>query len=67
MTQPLGPLTDRPRRRRRVAAPDQRRSDRVVPRPLEGDRTEVVRVIEFLWPAGDAVQPVLLVERELLQ
>ena len=67
MTQPLGPLADRPHRRRRVGAPDQGQSDRAVPRLLEGDRTEVVRVIEFLWPAGDAVQPVLLVERELLQ
>ena len=36
-------------------------------RALDDGATEAVRVIEFLWPAGgSSVQPVLLVERELL-
>jgi hypothetical protein len=35
-------------------------------RPLDDGTTEVVRVIEFELPAGKSIQPVLLVERELL-
>jgi hypothetical protein len=35
-------------------------------RPLDDGTTAVVRVIEFVWVAGDAVQPVLMVKRELL-
>jgi hypothetical protein len=51
-----------PARRRRQPA-TQRRT-RV--RPLDDGTTAVVRVIEFVWVAGDAVQPVLMVKRELL-
>jgi hypothetical protein len=35
-------------------------------RPLDDGTTEVVRVIQFVWAGGHAVQPVLMVERELL-
>jgi hypothetical protein len=35
-------------------------------RPLDDRTTELVRVIPFVWVAGDAIQPVLMVERELL-
>jgi hypothetical protein len=35
-------------------------------RPLDDGTTESVRVIEFVWRAGEAIQPVLMVERELL-
>jgi hypothetical protein len=35
-------------------------------RPLDDGTTELVRVIPFVWRAGPAIQPVLLVERELL-
>ena len=35
-------------------------------RPLDDGTTESVRVIEFVWRAGEAIQPVLMLERELL-
>ena len=35
-------------------------------RPLDDGTTEVVRVIQFVWAADRAVQPVLMLERELL-
>jgi hypothetical protein len=36
-------------------------------RPLDDRTSELVHVIEFLWPAGESsVQPVLWVQRELL-
>jgi hypothetical protein len=35
-------------------------------RPLDDGATEVVSVIEFVWVAGDAIQPVLMLKRELL-
>jgi hypothetical protein len=47
------------RRERPVRAP--RRA-----RPLDDGTTEVVQVIEFVLPAGDAVQPVLWLDRHLL-
>ena len=28
--------------------------------------TELVHVIEFVWPAGDAIQPVIWLDRQLL-
>ena len=51
----------------------QRRPLRTVVRPtrepgraLDDDTTEVVRVIEFLWIGKQGVQPVLLLQRDLL-
>jgi hypothetical protein len=35
-------------------------------RPLDDGTTESVRVIEFVWRAGASIQPVLMLERELL-
>jgi hypothetical protein len=35
-------------------------------RPLDDARTEQVRLIEFVWTAGESIQPVLLVDREWL-
>jgi hypothetical protein len=35
-------------------------------RPLDDPTTELVRVIPFVWTVGRRIQPVLLVERELL-
>lgn len=55
---PLGPAT----RRRRSAATQQR----TPVRPLDDGTTAILRVIEFVWVAGDTVQPVLMVKRELL-
>jgi hypothetical protein len=51
------PRSSRPKRplRRRAAA-----------RPLDDGTTEVLRVIEFVWRAGESIQPVLMIERELL-
>jgi hypothetical protein len=49
-------------RRRDVSATPLRPSVR----PLDDGATESVRVIEFVWRTGAAVQPVLMLERELL-
>ena len=35
-------------------------------RPLDDGTTELVHVIEFAWPAGDAIQPVIWLQRQLL-
>jgi hypothetical protein len=35
-------------------------------RPLDDGATELARVIQFLWTKGRRIQPVLMVERELL-
>jgi hypothetical protein len=43
-----------------------RRALRPPVRPLDDATTEMVRVIEFVLPAGSAIQPVLWLERELL-
>jgi hypothetical protein len=43
-----------------------RKSRRRSVRPLDDGTTESVRVIEFVWRAGEAIQPVLMLERELL-
>ena len=55
----------------RASGPDRRLTKRsatrrVGVRPLDDATTEIVRVIEFVWPAGRAIQPVLFVERKLL-
>jgi hypothetical protein len=35
-------------------------------RPLDDGTTESIRVIEFVWRAGSRIQPVLWLDRELL-
>ena len=35
-------------------------------RPLDDGTTELVHVIEFVLPAGEAVQPVIWLDRQLL-
>ena len=35
-------------------------------RPLDDGATELVRIIQFLWTEGHGIQPVLMVERQLL-
>jgi hypothetical protein len=35
-------------------------------RPLDDGTTELVHVVEFVLPAGDAIQPVLWLDRRLL-
>ena len=35
-------------------------------RPLDDGTTELVHVIEFVLPAGDSIQPVLWLDRQLL-
>ena len=62
MTQRLGlPSRRRDRRQRAPLEPGQGPTG-----PFDGEATEIVRVIQFLLPAGDAIQPVILVERDLL-
>jgi hypothetical protein len=61
MTTELPPIGPPARRRRPAATPR-----RTPVRPLDDGTTAVVRVIEFVWVAGEAVQPVLMVKRELL-
>ena len=41
-------------------------SRRAPVRPLDDGVTELVRVIQFVWGAGRSRQPVLMVERVLL-
>ena len=35
-------------------------------RPLDDGTTELVHVIEFVLPAGDSIQPVIWLDRQLL-
>jgi hypothetical protein len=35
-------------------------------RPLDDGTTELVHLIEFILPAGDSVQPVIFLDRQLL-
>lgn len=65
MTVPAVPTPVLVDRRRR---PRPRRDAPMRPpvRPLDDGATEVVRVIEFAWMVGDSIQPVLMVERQLL-
>ena len=44
----------------------QERTRRRLVRPLDDGTTEVVHVIEFILPAGEAVQPVIWLDRQLL-
>jgi hypothetical protein len=43
-----------------------RTSRRPPARPLDDGTTEMVHVIEFVWRIGAAVQPVLWLDRQLL-
>jgi hypothetical protein len=64
---PTGSIT--PRRPRSPAGPADPASPRVrrrPVRPLDDGSTELVHVIEFVLPAGDAIQPVMFLDRQLL-
>jgi hypothetical protein len=52
-----------PKAPRHRSAPAQRRA---YVRPVDDGATELVRVIQFLWSEGGRIQPVLMVERQLL-
>jgi hypothetical protein len=60
----LGNVRARSRALRRAAAAQAALRPPV--RPLDDGTTELVRVIEFVLPAGSAIQPVLWLERQLL-
>lgn len=60
------PLPAQRQRSTRRARQDGQRPRRRPVRPLDDGTTESVRVIEFVWTAGNAIQPVLMLERELL-
>lgn len=49
-----------------VAYPRQGRALRRPVRPLDDGTTELVHMIEFVLPVGDAVQPMIFLERQLL-
>jgi hypothetical protein len=64
---PTGSIT--PRRARSPAGsadPAPPRVRRRPVRPLDDGSTELVHVIEFVLPAGDAIQPVMFLDRQLL-
>ena len=48
------------------AAPDPAPARRRPVRPLDDDTTELVHVIEFILPAGPSIQPVIFLDRQLL-
>ncbi|HSL75299.1 MAG TPA: hypothetical protein VK867_00010 [Candidatus Limnocylindrales bacterium] len=48
------------------ADPDTSRTRRRPVRPLDDGTTELVHVIEFILPAGRAIQPVIFLDRQLL-
>ncbi len=64
---PLGTVQPRSRLRR-VRSGDQALRPTLRPsvRPLDDGTTEIVSVIEFVLPAGRAIQPVLWLDRRLL-
>ena len=60
-------LLPRGRRSSERVTPDPEGAPRRRPvRPLDDGTTELVQVIEFVWPAGDAIQPVIWLQRQLL-
>ncbi len=61
-TAPLRSRVRRPRDRHPVSNPGLRRPVRA----LDDGTTELVSVIEFVLPAGSAIQPVLWLDRRLL-
>ena len=60
------PLLPRGPRSSEGAAVVRERTRRRPVRPLDDGTTELVHVIEFVLPAGDAVQPVIWLDRQLL-
>ncbi|HEY7700736.1 MAG TPA: hypothetical protein VIB02_00370 [Candidatus Limnocylindrales bacterium] len=64
---PTGSITPRrPRSPAGSADPASPRVRRRPVRPLDDGSTELVHVIEFVLPAGDAIQPVMFLDRQLL-
>ena len=47
-------------------APDAAPTRRRPVRPLDDGTTELVHVIEFILPAGHSIQPVIFLDRQLL-
>jgi hypothetical protein len=60
------PVLPRGARSSERAARERERARRRPVRPLDDGTTELVHVIEFVLPAGDAVQPVIWLDRQLL-
>lgn len=60
------PILPRGPRSPEGAARVRERTRRRPVRPLDDGTTELVHVIEFVLPAGDAVQPVIWLDRQLL-
>lgn len=50
----------------RPAPSDPARTRRRPVRPLDDGTTELVHVIEFILPAGQSIQPVIFLDRQLL-
>jgi hypothetical protein len=64
---PVGTPRSRSRLRREPdGQPADRPPLRPPVRPLDDGTTERVRVIEFVVPAGSAIQPILWLDRQLL-
>ncbi len=64
---PLGPARLGSRvRRPRDGEPASQPALRPPVRPLDDGTTELVHVIEFVLPAGSAIQPVVWLDRKLL-
>ena len=63
--EPAPTLPHGPRSSERASRVRDRQRRRPV-RPLDDGTTELVHVIEFAWPAGDAIQPVIWLQRQLL-
>lgn len=60
------PLERRHLRSPGQAGPDPARTRRRPVRPLDDGTTELVHVIEFILPAGHSIQPVIYLDRQLL-
>jgi hypothetical protein len=55
-----------PRSPGRLDRADEGRQRRRSVRPLDDGTTELVHVIEFILPAGHSIQPVIFLDRQLL-
>ena len=60
------PLDRRHPRSPGQAGPNPARTRRRPVRPLDDGTTELVHVIEFILPAGPSIQPVIFLDRQLL-
>jgi hypothetical protein len=60
------PMLPRDPRSSQDAARMRERARRRPVRPLDDGTTELVHVIEFVLPAGDSFQPVIWLDRQLL-